>query len=422
MEIAEYRDQFQFSAIGDRVMGEIRELAKYGSVGQDAVTRLAFTDEDVAAREYVMLRMKNAGLDVSIDTFGNIFGKREGRRTSPSVMVGSHIDGPPMGGMYDGNIGVLGGIECARMFNELDLETEYPIEVVVLAAEHLDRFGLGCLGSRALAGKLKQSDLVSLTDQDNVTLWDALENCGLDPAGLATAERSKDDILAYLELHIEQGPVLEKQGQKIGVVTAISGPTRIEAKVVGETNHSGGTPMRMRRDALAAAAEIVLSVETCAQQEQDYGTVGTVGVVWVEPGSMVAIPGRANLLIDIRGVDWESKRRTVRCFEEHVSRIRQSRHVEIETITSVDEKPVPCSPQIVQTVDSVAKGMSVESYRMPSGGGHDAQHIAAITDAGMIFVPSTGGISHAPEEHTDIDDICTGISVLAGSVWSLANP
>ena len=162
----------QFSPRCDRVVTEIQELAQFGSVGPDAVSRLAFTEEDLAARDYVMSLMKDARLEVSVDAFGNIFGRRGGRRSSPSVLMGSHIDGPPLGGIYDGTIGVLGGIECMRLFNELGLETEYSIEVVVFAAEHLDRFGLGCLGSRAFAGKLQQSNLVSLVDQDGITLWD----------------------------------------------------------------------------------------------------------------------------------------------------------------------------------------------------------------------------------------------------------
>jgi hydantoinase/carbamoylase family amidase len=365
--------------------------------------------------------MREAGLEVLVDPFGNIFGRRQGYREAPSVMTGSHIDGPPRGGIYDGTIGVLGGIECMRLFNELGLETEYPIEIAVLACEHLDRFGMGCLGSRAVAGRLKNSYLTELTDQNGVTLREALESAGLKPDKLGAAQRSDAEIRAYLELHIEQGPVLEKLGKKIGVVTSISGPTRMEMTIEGETNHSGGTPMGMRHDALAAASEIVLAIEACARAEQEYGTVGTVGVIEVEPGSMVAIPGRAQMLIDIRGVDWQSKRRVLDCIEKDKVEIARRRDVAIDVVTSVDEKPVNCSREVVDIADSVCREKGIECWHMASGGGHDAQHIADITKSGMIFVPSVKGISHAPAEYTQIEDICIGISVLAGSIWCLSN-
>lgn len=413
------KSAIQFAPRRDRVLADIQELAKYGSVGPSAITRLAFTNEDLAARKFIISLMKDAGLQVAVDAFGNIFGKRPGRQNRPSVVTGSHLDGPPMGGIYDGTVGVLGGVECARLFNELGLETEYPVEIAVLAAEHLDRFGLGCLGSRAISGKLKQLDLQSLTDRNGITIWTALEKAGFSPERLETVRRTREDVLAFVELHIEQGPVLERSREKIGVVTSISGPTRLAVTVLGETNHSGGTPMGMRRDALVAAAEIVLAVEGCAKAEQEYGTVGTVGVVQVEPGSMVAIPGKARLLIDIRSVDWNSKQRVLRCLEARWSEIAQRRQVEVEMAVSVDEKPVPCSPKIIEVIEMAAQGMNMAVRRMPSGGGHDTQHMAAITDVGMIFVPSIRGISHAPEEFTDLDDICRGITILAGSLWQL---
>jgi beta-ureidopropionase / N-carbamoyl-L-amino-acid hydrolase len=413
--------QMTFQPDGQRILNDLRQLARFGSVGKNAVTRLAFTKPDLDARNFVVDLMEEAGLSVSVDAFGNIFGRRAGRQSGPSIMTGSHIEGPPIGGIYDGNLGVIGGIEAVRLMNEMDLETHYPVEVAVIAAEHLDRFGMGCLGSRVLAGKLQISDLHRLADAEGISLWQALEQAGLAPAELASARRTASDVRAFVELHIEQGPVLDKLHQRLGVVTSISGPTRMLITLEGETNHSGGTPMSMRRDALAAAAEVILAVETCAAAEQSNSTVGTVGVVRVSPGSMVAIPGQVTLGVDIRSVDWPSKQRMLQALQAKLATIAGERQVTITSDISVDEKPVPCSPQVIAAVEAAAEAAGVPAWRMPSGGGHDAQHMAAITDSGMIFVPSVRGISHAPEEYTELDDIRLGVAVLAGTLWQLSN-
>ena len=410
----------RLTADRERVRSDLRELAAFGAVEGGAVTRLAFTPEDVDARAYVVRRMEDAGLDVRVDAFGNVFGRRAGRTGGAAVATGSHVDGPPLGGILDGNLGVIGGLECVRMLDEAGVETDHPIDVAIIAAEHLDRFGLGCLGSRALSGKLRPDDLRGFADRDGITIWAALEEIGLAPDRLESVRIGRDDMRAFLELHIEQGPVLDKLGQRLGVVSAISGPTRMLVSVRGESNHSGGTPMTMRRDAFAAAAEVVLAVEAAAAAESEHGTVGTVGTADIVPGSMVAVPGAVTLGVDIRGVDMESKRRVLARLRTALDEIADRRSVEIEQTVSVDEPPVPCSGEVIEAAHQAAAELGVDARLMPSGGGHDAQHIGAVTEAGMIFVPSIRGISHAPEEDTDIEDICLGIEVLAGALVRLA--
>jgi N-carbamoyl-L-amino-acid hydrolase len=404
-----------------RVARDLDALAAIGKLGEGAVRRLAFTPEDMKARDYVINQMKQTGLEVRLDAFGNIFGRRAGLDAERAcVIFGSHIDTTAVAGRFDGTVGVVGALEVMRLLNDNEISTRRPLEVVVFAAEESTRFGVSLLGSRATAGRLTAEHLHRLEDNDSMSLWHALKRVGLHPEALSTCVLQRGYARAYLELHIEQGPVLESLGRPIGVVTAIAAPTRGIVTVRGQAAHSGATPMRLRRDALTAAAEAVLGLERIAREEAAQGTVATVGILEVRPGALNTIPGEAQFTADIRSADAASKRRAVGAFRGLLDRLARERGVAVDFVATADNEPVLMAPAIVETVDRACRDLGIVPHYMPSGGGHDAQEVALYADAGMIFVPSVGGLSHTPEEYTPLDSICLGMQVLTESVRRLA--
>jgi hydantoinase/carbamoylase family amidase len=400
------------------------ELAQFGRVGPTAVTRLAFTAEDEAAHEYVAQRMRELGLQTRFDAFGNVFGRRAGEEEdAPVVLTGSHLDGPPDGGMFDGTIGVLCALEAIRILNERGVQTLNPIEVIAIRCEHVDRFGLSCLGSRALSGKLEEADLDHLKDglapdQGSArSLRQVLIDAGYLGEPLETV-RLGGGIKAFVELHIEQGRVLEDMKERLGLVTVIAGPTRGYLRLYGAADHSGGTPMRLRRDALCGAAEAVLELERLASATDS--CVGTVGIVDARPGALHTIPGDVSLGVDIRGVEAEAKRALVAEFVDRVNQISAERNLELELSFTVDEAPVPCSEHVRAVMAQALRDEALRAVEMPSGGGHDAQHLASCTEIGMLFVPSIAGISHTPDEQTSWSDLAHGAMALACCLQRLA--
>ena len=409
----------QFTADCNRLQTDIDALAQFGKSGPTAITRLAFTQADNEAHRYVEGLMRTAGLETRFDAFGNLIGRRDGSEPDGKpVMTGSHVDGPPDGGIYDGVIGVLSGIEVCRILSEAKVITRRPIEVVAVRCEHLDRFGVSCLGSRALGGKLKQDDLDRFKDEDGNTLRQILEECGFQPNELSAANL-KDQVHAWVELHVEQGRVLENQGKIIGVVTAIAGPTRYKVRVKGAADHSGATPMSIRRDAMMGAAEMILDLERLTKETAD--CVGTVGVIRAFPGAVHTIPGEVEFYVDIRGVKELDKMRLVKTFRKAMDERARNRDLRISVETYVDAAPVPCTDWIVAELTEVCENLDASFMVMPSGAGHDTQHIAAVADVGMYFIPSGGGIAHTPDEYTDIQDVAYGTEVLAEALVKLAN-
>lgn len=409
----------RFSANASRLEEEIQALAGFGKVGPTAITRLAFTPEDNAAHAYIEGRMRQAGLATHYDAFGNLWGTRKGtEQGAKPVVTGSHVDGPPDGGIYDGVIGVLSGLEVCRMLDEAKTPTRRPISVVAVRSEHLDRFGISCLGGRALGGKLKPADLDRLQDKDGVTLRQALKDGGFAPDKLDSVSL-KGKIHAWVELHVEQGRVLEDMGKLIGVVTAIAGPTRYKVRVEGMADHSGATPMSIRKDALCGAAEMILDLERLAKATAD--CVGTIGIVEAKPGAVHTIPGEAVFFVDIRGVRKDDKLKLVNDFLEAMERRARARNLKLSYETSVDENPVPCTPWIVEMLTDVCRTLDANFMIMPSGAGHDSQHVAAAADMGMLFIPSARGIAHTPEEYTAASDVAYGAEVFAEALLRLAD-
>ncbi|HWR38903.1 MAG TPA: M20 family metallo-hydrolase [Patescibacteria group bacterium] len=402
-----------------RLTSHFDRLASLGGNIETGFTRLAFSDADWEVRSVVKELMEQAGLSVRHDGFGNLIGRREGLSpVAPAVMTGSHIDSVPHGGNFDGIAGVLTAIEAVHCLNDT-AETHYhPIEVVVFMAEESSRFGAATLGSKAFCGHLNATDTEKRQDSQGVSLAAALRGRGLEPENIHSYPAT---IKAFLELHIEQGKVLETTQKQIGIVTGIAAPTRIKVVLTGQADHSGATPMHLRQDALTAAAELILLVEKIAGEESVRGTVGTTGVIRAEPGVMNVIPGQVELGIDIRSIDASSKQRVVRELTAAMNEISNRRGVQLETTMLADDSPVTLSPVIVQLLTDICRTQNRPYLTMPSGAGHDAMHMAALAPTGMIFIPCRGGISHNPAEWATAEDIAAGAAVLLQALRRLAS-
>lgn len=408
-------------------MGSQRRLAEnlaalqLITAGGEGITRLAFSNEDWQAREFVMGLMKDAGLSIRVDCFGNVIGRREG--TDPEaavVMMGSHIDSVPNGGNFDGVIGVLGAIEVICCMNEAEFANEHPIEVVVFMAEESSRFGVATLGSKTMCGHMDVETLQKLTDKNGTSLYNALKLRGLDADQIATAKYA-NPLKAFMEIHIEQGKVLENTQRQIGIVTGIAAPTRIKVRLAGQADHSGATPMHMRQDALCAAAEIMLQVEKLAGEAEGAPVVGTVGIVEVSPGVMNVIPGKVELGIDIRSISMEIKTQVVKDLLDKIAEITQRRKIEVEITTLTNEMPVELKEEMIAFLDGICKTSSYSYQQMPSGAGHDAMHWAEVTHTGMLFIPCKAGISHNPAEWAETNDIAAATDILYKAVCKLSS-
>jgi hydantoinase/carbamoylase family amidase len=404
-----------------RLEENFQRLSAIGRQDGGGITRLAFGDADWEARNVVIELMKNAGLKIRVDAFGNVIGRREGLYFEKSVvMLGSHIDSVPNGGNFDGVVGVLGAIEALQCLEEQQEQNDHPIEVVVFMAEESSRFGVATLGSKAFCGKLSPQNLVQYKDKDGITLGEAMQQRELASENIRQAQY-EGDIKAFLELHIEQGKVLETTNHQIGIVTGIAAPTRFNVIVTGQADHSGATPMNMRQDALTAAAEVILLVEQLSRKVAHLGVVGTTGVIKADPGAINVIPGRVELGIDIRAIQLASKQWVVDELIAGIDKIKTQRSVKIEMITLTDEMPVELLKEMVEELQDVCKQHPYPNMLMPSGAGHDAMHLASLAPTGIIFIPCQGGISHNPAEWASMDDIVAGTEILLTAIRKIAN-
>lgn len=403
-----------------RIENDFNEIAQFGSLKNGGVTRLAFTQEDMDARNYLKKVMQDMNLSVSIDAFGNMRGKRKGKEELPPVVIGSHLDTVPEGGHYDGVVGVITALEVIRVLNENKITTKRPIEVINFSAEESSRFGGATLGSKAISGKLTDEDLIKYKDSDGISLYKALETSGFNPDNLASAELSLGDIYSFIEIHIEQGSVLETKDVPIGIVTAIAAPTRFNVVIKGKADHSGTTPMSLRHDALVAASELVLGVEQVAKKQAGEATVATVGYLNVKPGAMNVVPGEVELGIDIRDINSTDKNKAVQSVKKLMEKISLNRSIKIDYVELTNDEPVILDDQVINTLESVAKNLEIPYAKMHSGAGHDTMNMADITRAGMMFIPSEDGISHNIEEFSKMDDICLGAEILLKATLDLA--
>jgi N-carbamoyl-L-amino-acid hydrolase len=396
----------------ERLRQSFEELTRFTAEGE-GINRLAYTETERYARNFLIEQFEHAGLTVRTDYAGNVIARREGRFPDlPVVATGSHIDSVYAAGEFDGTAGVLVALEVMRSLADEGMETEHPLEVIIFACEESARFGVSTLGSKAMTGRLDPAYTRSLTDKKGVTLMRAFEENGLDLEEVHLAMRFRDEFKAFVELHVEQGPVLEKQGKAIGVVSAIAAPVRFHVHVDGTADHSGTTPMDYRRDALPGGAEIALAVEKAALAEGEYGTVGTVGVFSIQPGAMNVVPGSADLYVDIRGTSLESRQRVVVALENAVKDVAKARGLDIWMDETSSEEPVQMDSKVVAELKEICDERGVAWIEMPSGAGHDAMNMAKLCPTGMIFVPSKDGISHNPAEYTSMEQLMEGAEIL----------
>ena len=396
-------------------------ISQCGILDNGGVTRLALSSPDYEARNYLIKAMRHEGLEVRIDAAGNIHGLWAGSQPELApLMLGSHLDTVPSGGHYDGVVGVLAGLEVIRRLRKNTLQPKRSIELVNFCAEESSRFGVATLGSKSITGKLTVKQLQQLKDAHGISFYESLKQGGCQVDLLAQDQIKPGDIHSFIELHIEQGRVLEQQGVDIGLVSAIAAPTRFDVFVSGRSDHSGNTPMHMRHDALAAAAEIVLEVESIATAANS-SSVGTVGVLEVEPGAMNVVPGKVHLQIDIRSIDAQTKNTIVAQLKDKISVIENKRKLEIALKTLCDEQPVHLSQDLRKQLSRIAERTGLTSMELPSGAGHDAMHFVDIAPTALLFIPSIEGISHNIREQSTFEAIEKGTELLYASVLELAD-
>ena len=395
----------------ERLQKDFAAMAQLTGLGE-GINRLAFTDADWEGRQYIIDRMADAGLDIEIDGFGNVIGYKVGTNPDlPVVMVGSHTDSVPNGGNYDGVVGVLSAIEVVRSIIDDGFEHEHTIAVVDFMCEESSRFGAATLGSKAMRGKLTLNDLHRLVDKQGISLYDALKERKLHPDAIESMAYNRP-VKAFIEMHIEQGKVLEHEQKQIGIVSGIAAPERFYVTIRGNADHSGATPMNLRYDALCGASKIILGIEEIASMQEEPAVVGTVGIAEVVPGAMNVIPGSVKLGVDIRSISKVARDSVVFLIKELIDVIAEKRGLSYTIEPIAQDHPVAMHPAMIREIEKAVKSVGADYMAMPSGAGHDAMHWTEVAPTGMIFIPCRDGISHNPAEFAAMDDIVAGAEVL----------
>lgn len=401
----------------ERLWETLQKLGEFGKNPEGGVCRVGFTEADLAGRAYVMGLVREAGLEVRVDPAGNIFGRRAGSEKLPVLLFGSHIDSVPHGGNFDGDVGSLGAIEVIRALNEQKVKTRHPLEVVVWTNEEGGRFYAGLFGSSAAAGKMPE-DVGERRDDAGEKLSDWLRRMGGDASRIKEAKITPGSVAGYVELHIEQGAVLEKANLPIGVVQGIVGISSRKCTATGFANHAGTTPMNQRKDALAAAAKAVLAVREEVRAETG-GQVGTVGWMKIEPGATNVIPGRVTFPVELRDLDTGKINRIAARVLQRFETIGKEENVQIACEEPHLEEPALTAPLFRETIRTAANEAGLQTMELPSGAGQDAQNAALFAPVGMIFVPSRGGISHSPLEYSSPEQVTNGAEVLYRTILRL---
>src|SRR5438876_2365684 len=405
--------QPQLRVNGARIREHINALAEFGKNPQGGVSRLAYSEADRRGREYVFGLMQQAKLDVAIDAAGNIIGRRTGSdRSLKPLLFGSHIDSVPEGGNYDGVVGSLAAIEVAQTLAENNLTTRHPLEVVIFQNEEG-----GLIGSRAMNGELTEKEL-DLVSRSGKTIREGIKFIGGDPAKLSGVKRDKGSIAAYLELHIEQGGILEAEKLDIGVVEGIVGINWWDVTIEGFANHAGTTPMNNRQDALLAAAKFIEAVNRIVTSIPGR-QVGTVGRIQALPGAPNVIPGKVVLSLELRDLDAAKIQVLFEKIRTEADQIAQASRVKFDFKEINVNIPAPTDPRIRSLIDQSAKDLGLTTRQMPTAPGHAAQDMARLAPVGMIFIPSVGGISHSPKEFSRPKDIENGANVLLGALMKV---
>ena len=402
----------------ERLQSDIETLAEIGRQEDYGIYRMAFSDGDMQGRNWFKDRIKEAGLEFYQDGAANLYARYNWDDQRPSVMMGSHLDTVPGAGHLDGALGVIVALECLRCIKEEQLETRYPLEAIAFSDEE-GRFG-GMFGSQAIAGKLTPEKIFNAVDLDGIKLTDAMQAVGLNAMDALHARRNPDSLHAFLELHIEQGPLLDKMSISVGNVDAIAGLFKWEVSLIGTPNHAGTTPMDMRKDAFMGLSEFASQVQRILDENGSSRSVATIGRVSISPGAANVIPGNVEFSLEARDTNPDVLNDIAQAFRKSLSAIARKRDLMFEYKVLSEIEPVKSDTGIVETIENTCKLLKIPFLQMASGAAHDTQIIASITRAGMVFVPSKDGRSHSIAEWTDMDDIEKGANVALNTLYRIA--
>jgi ureidoglycolate amidohydrolase len=404
-----------------RLTSEIEELALISDAEAPTVTRIVFTPTDLSARAWFVARCKEAGLAIRQDAIGNIFARWKGQDPhAAAVATGSHIDAIPNAGKYDGVVGVLGGLEAIRALQQSGFNPKRSIDLILFTSEEPTRFGIGCLGSRLLSGILSSDAAKKLTDKDGASIEDVRSAAGFH-GELDTVKLPAGHYQAFVELHIEQGPLLEQKQIPLGIVNKIAAPSSFLIFIEGAGGHAGGVLMPGRRDALCAASELILAIEHQAKTSGSTDTVATVGICEVFPGAVNSIPSRVHLTVDIRDTDLRRRDSLIAAVDASCHAIAAKRGVTIQQELVNADAPADCAPNIVETLSKSCRKHGLPFTNMVSRAYHDSLFMSRIAPTAMLFIPCHNGYSHRPDEYASPDDIARGTLVLAETLRSLAS-
>src|SRR5271165_5082937 len=410
----------KFDVDGTRLVSEIEALASISDAEPSAITRVVFTAADLKARAWLKERCEEAGLSLREDPVGNTFARWTGSDpTATAVGTGSHIDAIPNAGKYDGVVGVLGGLEAIRALQRAGFRPKNSIELLIFTAEEPTRFGIGCLGSRLLSGTLSSEAARKLTDSDGASLDDIRAKAGLR-GKIGEVQLSSGYYKAFVELHIEQGPLLERKRIPLGVVTSIAAPASLRVNIEGSGGHAGGVLMPDRKDALCAAAELILAIENASRTSGAPDTVATVGICEVFPGAVNSIPSRVHLSVDIRDTVLERRDAVMRAIEAARQTIALKRQVSICGELLNADAPAQCAPAITEALSQSCLKHQLEFVPMVSRAYHDSLFMSRVVPVAMLFIPCRNGYSHRPDEYVSSEEIERGVIVLAETLASLA--
>ena len=404
-----------------RLIEELKTLATISEAEPPIVTRVVFGEADMRARSYVKKLCTDAGLTVTEDPIGNTFARWQGSDASLApIGTGSHIDAIPNAGLYDGSVGVLGGLEAIRVLQQLGFKPRRSIELVIFTSEEPTRFGIGCLGSRMIASVLTPAQARTMRDKEGRSL-DELRAAAGFKGSLESVALAEGRFHQFVELHIEQGPLLEQEKIDVGLVTHIAAPASMRILIEGEGGHAGGKLMPGRKDALTAAAELILALETAAKSTAAIDTVGTVGVCDVFPGAVNSIPSRVRLETDIRDIDGARRDSMLEGLQAKCDEVACRRGVAISTEVVNADPPATCDPAILAALEESAKSAGKTYKKMVSRAYHDSLFIARLAPVAMLFIPCRGGVSHRPDEYSSPEWIGSGVHVLSRTLAALAS-
>jgi ureidoglycolate amidohydrolase len=417
---AQRREKMKLEINQERLLQELETLAAFSDAEPPAVTRVVFTPTDLKARAWVISRCEEAGLNVRQDAIGNIFARWSGADpAAPAVGMGSHIDAIPNAGKYDGVVGVLGGLEAIRALQRSGFRPKNSLELLVFATEEPTRFGIGCLGSRLLSGTLSADAAGRLTDRDGESLDEVRRKAGI-AGNLQDVKLAKGYYKGFVELHIEQGPLLERAQTPLGIVLSIAAPASLRISLEGAGGHAGGVLMPDRKDALCAAAELILAVESAARSSGAPDTVATVGVCEVFPGAVNSIPSRVRMTLDIRDTDLARRDGVMQVIERAWQNTAAKRGVSIQSELLNADAPADCDPEVRAALADSCRQHGFPFLEMVSRAYHDSLFISRIAPTGMLFIPCRDGYSHRPDEYAAPEDIARGVLVLAETLAKLS--